>query len=199
MIRVSGQSKSRPVKAAGAEVSVLRRKQKLHAAVAKRTFASQNVQNTSCPEHFLKLRCRKLARRCGETHICKSMYKTLQVRSTFWSWDVEKLHAAVAKWTFVSENVQNTSASEHFLTFWSWHVEKLHAAVAKRTFASQNVQNTSCSEHFLKLRCPKNARWSSDVQKLHAAVAKRTCVCQNVLNTCVFAHFLKFRCRKSVS
>ena len=33
-----GQSKSRPVKAAGAEVSVLRRNQKLHAAVAKSAF-----------------------------------------------------------------------------------------------------------------------------------------------------------------
>ena len=38
MIRVSGQSKSRPVKAAGAEVGTERRHQKLHAAVAKSTF-----------------------------------------------------------------------------------------------------------------------------------------------------------------
>ena len=38
MIRVSGQSKSRPVKAAGAEVGAERRHQKLHAAVAKSTF-----------------------------------------------------------------------------------------------------------------------------------------------------------------
>ena len=46
MIRVSGQSKSRPVKAAGAEVGAQRRNQKLHAAVAKSTFRSQNVKNT---------------------------------------------------------------------------------------------------------------------------------------------------------
>ena len=38
MIRGSGQSKSRPVKAAGAEVGAQRRKQKLHGAVAKSTF-----------------------------------------------------------------------------------------------------------------------------------------------------------------
>ena len=37
MIRVSGQSKSRPVKA-GAEVGAQRRNQKLHATVAKSTF-----------------------------------------------------------------------------------------------------------------------------------------------------------------
>ena len=38
MICVSGQSKSRPVKAAGAEVAAQRRNQKLHAVVAKSTF-----------------------------------------------------------------------------------------------------------------------------------------------------------------
>ena len=43
-IRVLGQSKSRPVKAAGAEVGAQRRNQKLDAAVAKSTFSSQNVQ-----------------------------------------------------------------------------------------------------------------------------------------------------------
>ena len=150
MIRASGQSKSRPVKVAGAEVGVLRRNQKLHAAVAKRAFWSQNVQSTSGSEHFLKFRCRKIARRCGETRICKSkctkhvgfgalfqvqisknctplwreahfqvkMRKTPHVRSTFRSEDVEKLHAAVARSTFPSENAQNTSASEHFLKSW---------------------------------------------------------------------------------
>ena len=80
MIRVSGQSKSRPVKAAGAEVGAQRRNQKLHAAVAKSTFASQNVQNTSGPKHFLLFSCRKNARRCGEKHICKSKC-TKHVRS----------------------------------------------------------------------------------------------------------------------
>ena len=66
---MSGQSKSRPVKAAGAEVGAQRRNQKLHAAVAKRTFGSENVQKTSGPKHFSQLRCRKIARRCGEMHI----------------------------------------------------------------------------------------------------------------------------------
>ena len=59
MIRVSGQSKSRPVKAAGAEVRAQQRKQKLHGAVAKRAFGSQNVQNTSCPEHFFEVQMSK--------------------------------------------------------------------------------------------------------------------------------------------
>ena len=71
MIRVSGQSKSRPVKAAGAEVAAQRRNQKLHAAVTKRTFGSENAKKLTVSEHFLKFRCRKIARRCGEKHIRK--------------------------------------------------------------------------------------------------------------------------------
>ena len=71
MIRVSGESKSRLAKAAGAESCGQRRNQKLHAAVARSTFSSENVQNMSGSEHFLKLRCRKIARRCGEKRILK--------------------------------------------------------------------------------------------------------------------------------
>ena len=51
MIRVSGESKSRLVKAAGAESCGQRRNQKLHAAVARSTFPSQNVKKLSGPEH----------------------------------------------------------------------------------------------------------------------------------------------------
>ena len=72
MIRVSGESKSRLVKAAGAESCGQRRNKKLHAAVARSTFSSQNVQNMSGSDHFLKLRCRKIACRCGKKHIFKS-------------------------------------------------------------------------------------------------------------------------------
>ena len=46
--------------------------QKWHAAVARSIFASQNTQNTTFPEPFWKLRCSKMARRCGAKHICKS-------------------------------------------------------------------------------------------------------------------------------
>ena len=46
--------------------------EKVHAVVARSTFPSQNVQNTSAPDHFWKLWCRKSARRCGAKHISKS-------------------------------------------------------------------------------------------------------------------------------
>ena len=72
MIYGSWGSKSRPAKAAGAEPAGQMRDEKLHAVVARSTFPSQNVQNTSAPDHFWKFRCRKSARRCGAKHISKS-------------------------------------------------------------------------------------------------------------------------------
>ena len=72
MIWGSGGSKSRLAKAAGAEPAGQMRDEKVHAVVARFTFASQNVQNTPCTDHFWQLRCRKSARRCGAKHISKS-------------------------------------------------------------------------------------------------------------------------------
>ena len=72
MFCVSAGSKSNLAKAAGAEVALQRTQEKLHAAVARSTFSSQNVQNMSGSDHFLKLRCGKIARLCSEKHIFKS-------------------------------------------------------------------------------------------------------------------------------
>ena len=47
-----GGSKSRLAKAAGAEPARQMKGEKLHAVVARSTFASQNVQNTSASEHL---------------------------------------------------------------------------------------------------------------------------------------------------
>ena len=46
--------------------------QNWHAPVARSTFASQNAQNTTWAEPFLKFRCSKMPRGCGAKHICKS-------------------------------------------------------------------------------------------------------------------------------
>ena len=61
MVCGSGGSKSRLAKAVGAEPAGQMRDEKLHAVVARSTCPSQNVQNTSAPDHFWKLRCRKSA------------------------------------------------------------------------------------------------------------------------------------------
>ena len=65
---------------------------KVHAVVARSTFASEKAKNTSRSDQFSKLRCRKSARRCG----------------------VQR--------TFQSQNVQNTPCTDHFWTFRSFRV-----------------------------------------------------------------------------
>ena len=90
-----------------------------------------------------------------EAHFQVKMYKTHQLRTTFGTWDVEKVHAVVARSTFPSQNVQSTPAPDHF---WKLRCWKSHAVVARSTFPSQNVQNTPCTDHFWRFRCRKSAR-----------------------------------------
>ena len=57
MICASAGSKSNLGKAAGAEVALQRTEEKLHAAVARSTFSSQNRKKLTVSEHSWKLRC----------------------------------------------------------------------------------------------------------------------------------------------
>ena len=52
-----------------------------------------------------------------EAYFEVKMYKTHHVRTTFGSWDVEKINAVVARSTFRSQNIQNTTCSCHFWRF----------------------------------------------------------------------------------
>ena len=52
-----------------------------------------------------------------EAHFQVKMYKAHQPQTTFGSWDVEKVHAVVARSTFRSQNVKNTRGSDHFWRF----------------------------------------------------------------------------------
>ena len=61
-----------------------------------------------------QMRAEKLHAVWREAHVQVKMHKTPQLRSTFRSCDVEKMHAVVARSTFQSQNVQNTPASDHF-------------------------------------------------------------------------------------
>ena len=152
MICGSWCSKSSLAKAAGAEVAAQQTGEKWHAAVARSTFVSQNAQNTSGSEPFLKLRSRNIARRCGAKHICKSNVEKTSVRN-FGSSDVKKSHADVARSTFVSQNAQNTSGSEPFLKLRSRNM-------ARRCGAKhvENAQKASVRDQFWKFRCQKITR-----------------------------------------
>ena len=147
-------------------------------------------------KHILKSKCTKhtssgplleveMSKKCTplwrEAHFQVKMYQTHHSRTTFGSWDVEKVHAVVARSTFRSQNVQNNMFAPllevemskkctplwreaHFevkmyktlhvrATFGGSDVEKVHAVVARSTFRSENVQNTRGSDHFWGFRC----------------------------------------------
>ena len=71
-----------------------------------------------------------------EAHLEVKMYKTHQRRTTFGSWDVEKVHAVVARSTFPSQNVQNTPFSDHF-----W---KLRCRKSARRCGAKHISKSKC-------------------------------------------------------
>jgi len=212
MICGSGESKSRLAKAAGAEPAGQVRDEKLYAVVARSTFWSQNVENTPFSDHFWKLRCRKKLWR--EAHFQVKMYKTLGVRTTFGSWDVEKVHAIVARRTFWSQNVQSTPASDHF-----W---KLRCRKSACRCGAKHILKSKCAKHtsfapllevqmskkctplwreahlevkMLKTQGVRTTFAGSDVEKVHAVVVRSTFRSQNVQNAKGSDHFWRVRCR----
>ena len=67
------------------------------------------------------------------------MHKTHHGRTTFGSWDVEKVHVVVARSTFPSQNVQNTSVSDHF---WKSRCRK-----SARRCGAKHISKTKCTKH----------------------------------------------------
>ena len=129
---------------------------KVHAVVARSTFRSQNVRNTTCSCHFWRFGCWKSARRCGAKHISKSKC-TKHTRSG------PLLEVAMSKkctplWREAHFQVKMYKTPHVRATFGGSDVEKVHAVVARSTFPSQNVQNTPGPDRFWKLRCRKSAR-----------------------------------------
>ena len=125
--------------------------EKVHAVVARSTFPSQNVQNTSAPDHFWKLRCRKSARRCGAKHISKSKCTKHTILGPLL--EVEMSKKCTPLWREAHFQVKMYKTHHARTTFGSWDVEKVHAVVARSTCRSENVQNTRGSDHFWRLRC----------------------------------------------
>ena len=127
------------------------------------------------------------------------MHKTHQARTTFGSWDVEKVHAVVARSAFRSQNVQNTPGLDHF-----W---KLKCRKSVRRCGEKQISKSKCTKHtrsgpFLEVEMSKKCTplWceahfevkmynthqvrtifgSWDVEKVHAVVARSTFRSQNV-------------------
>ena len=117
---------------------------------------AKHVSKSKCTKHLslgplleveMSKKCTLLWR---EAHFQVKMYKTLQPRTTFGSWDVEKVHAVVAWSTFVSEKAKNTSRSDHF-----W---KLRCRKSARRCGAKHISKSKCekhwgSDHFWRFRC----------------------------------------------
>ena len=74
-----------------------------------------------------------------EAHFEVKMLKTLGVRTTFGSSDLEKVHAVVARSTFGSQNVQNTPAPDHF-----W---QLRCRKSARRCGAKHISKSKCTKH----------------------------------------------------
>ena len=70
-------------------------------------------------------------------------YKTPHCRTTLGSWHVEKVHAVVARGTCPSQNVKNTSLSDHF-----W---KLTCQKSARGCGAKRVSKSKCWKHHMFL------------------------------------------------
>ena len=189
------------------------RDEKLHAVVARSTFASQNVQSTWVSEHFWKLRCRKSARRCGAKHISKSKRtKHLSVGPLL---EVAMSKKCMPLWREAHFQFKMYKTHHVRTTFGSCDVEKVHA-VAKQISKSKCTKHTTfgpllevamtkkCTPlwreaHFeVKMHKTHHVRTtfgSCDVEKVHAVVARSTFRSQNVKNSRGWDHFWRFRCR----
>ena len=138
----SGGSKSRLAKAAGAEPAGQMRDEKVHAVCgAKHISKSKGTKHTILGpllEVEMSKKCTPLWR---EAHFQVKMYKTHHSRTTFGSWDVEKVHAVVARSTFPSQNVQNTPGPDHF-----WQLRRWKSA---RRCGAKHISKSKCTKHHM--------------------------------------------------
>ena len=160
--------------------------EKLHAALARSTFWSENAKKLRGSEHFLKLRCWKIARRCAEKRISKSKCtKHCMFGPLF---EVQMRCRKIAR-RCGEKHILKSKCTKH-----------VSFGPLLEVTMSKNCTPLWREAHFqvkmLKNWLSRSTFWSSAVEKLHATVARSTFVSQNVQNTCVLAHFLKFRCRK---
>ena len=91
--------------------------------------------------HLARWEMKSCALLWREAHlqVKKLKSKTSRVRSTFGSWDVEKVHAVVARSTCPSQNVQSKPCSEHF-----W---KLRCRKSACCCGAKHMSKSKCTKH----------------------------------------------------
>ena len=96
------------------------------------------MYNTSAPDHFWKLRCRKSARRCGTKDISKSKVPKTEGYGALL--EVEMSKKCTPLWREAHFEVKMYKTHHVRTTFGGSDVEKVHAVVGQSTFRSQNVK-----------------------------------------------------------
>ena len=87
-----------------------------------------------------------------EAHLEVKSVKNWRSRTTFGSWDVEKVHAVVARSRFPSENVQNTPGPDHF---WKLRCRKSARRCGAKQISKSKVLKTGCLGPLLEVEMSK--------------------------------------------
>ena len=129
---------------------------KLRCWKSARRCGAKHMSKSTCTKHTSSgpLLAVEMSKKCTplwrEGHFEVKMFKTLGVRTTFGSCDVEKVHAVVARRTFQSKNVQNTGGSDHFwrlrCRFASLHYTTLHYTTLHSTTLQPQVHNYTTTQ-----------------------------------------------------
>ena len=93
--------------------------------------------------HLARWEMKKCTPSRREAHFRVKMYKAYRSRSTFGSWDDEKVHVIVARSTFRSQNDKKTTCSDHFRRFrcgFAWQVQGIpHPAKVSRMWGFSSM------------------------------------------------------------
>ena len=143
---------------------------KLRCRKSARRCGAKHMSKSKCTKHTRMgpLLAVEMSQKCTplwrEAHVQVKMHKTLGVRTTFGSCDVEKVHAVVARSTFPSQNVQNTPGSDHFWRFrcrfaslrvitlhYTPHYTTVHYTPLHSTTLQLQLHNHSTTLHYTPL------------------------------------------------
>ena len=136
---------------------------KLTCRKSARRCGVKHIAKSKCAKHFsfgafleveMSKKCTPLWR---EAHFQVKMYKTHHSRTTFGSWDVEKVHAVVARSTFASEKAKNTSCSDHF---WKLRCRKSARRCGAKHVSKSKVQKADMYGALLDRECAPCQKWA---------------------------------------
>ena len=125
--------------------------------ISKSKCTKKHTRSGPLLEVEMSKKCTPLWR---EAHFQVKSVKNWRSRTTFGSWDVEKVHAFVARSTFPSQNVKNTRVSDHFwrfrcrfasLHYTTLHSTTLHYITLHPTRLQLQLHNYTTTLHYTPL------------------------------------------------